>query len=282
MTEIYIPPQDRPLCGVTRTQTPEKYIRPHGTPLWLLLLTSRGSATFYFPKAQPYSTQAGDFLLIRSGVRQEFQKRSKESWVCSWVHFLPRTEWITLLNWKEIDSGYFLFNPTSSRSDKKVSLTFHMLMKKSREKSAYTNQWLLHHLEHFFLESFESRVNPASKIDPRIKKIVEWIDLHFRHPLSLQTIADQGNLSIPHCLRLFRKEVGLTPRLYWENLRIEDSKKLLLFSSKSIDQIAREVGFENGFYFSLRFKKIVKVNPSDFRRLQGGGPAYQKQIHKKR
>ena len=50
-----------------------------------------------------------------------------------------------------------------------------------------------------------------------------------------------------------------------ENERMARAKQLLALTSRNVGAIAQEVGYENPFYFSLRFKKHTGVSPTDWR-----------------
>jgi AraC-like DNA-binding protein len=50
--------------------------------------------------------------------------------------------------------------------------------------------------------------------------------------------------------------------------RINRARQLLELTAMSIKEIAAEVGYENPFYFSLRFKKQTGTSPRDYRQKQ--------------
>jgi AraC-like DNA-binding protein len=54
--------------------------------------------------------------------------------------------------------------------------------------------------------------------------------------------------------------------LYIEATRIRRARDLLLRSDRRISDIAHEVGFENAFHFSTRFRKATGQSPREFRR----------------
>lgn len=54
-----------------------------------------------------------------------------------------------------------------------------------------------------------------------------------------------------------RNATGITVHKYLINYRISMSKGLLINTDLSIEQIARQVGFESAAYYSLSFKKLM-------------------------
>jgi AraC family transcriptional regulator of arabinose operon len=65
---------------------------------------------------------------------------------------------------------------------------------------------------------------------------------------------------------LFRAQVGQTPQRFLEQQRLDRAKQLLAFTPNSIKTIAYELGFENPFYFTLRFKRYTGSSPRQYRK----------------
>lgn len=75
-------------------------------------------------------------------------------------------------------------------------------------------------------------------------------------------------VSTDYLRRCFRKETGMTPLEYLMNMRISQAKMYLIqCRHMSIEQIAFDCGFKDGYYFSRCFKKKVGISPSEFRNL---------------
>ena len=65
--------------------------------------------------------------------------------------------------------------------------------------------------------------------------------------------------------QLFKKEAGVTFVHYVTQKRVDDAKKLLVTTQKTLSDIAIEVGFNDSFYFIKTFKKFVGVTPGQYR-----------------
>ena len=64
---------------------------------------------------------------------------------------------------------------------------------------------------------------------------------------------------------LFKKYTEMTFIEYLTRIRIEKSMELLKTTSLMTYEIAGKVGFSDPHYFSLIFKKINNISPSEFR-----------------
>ena len=57
--------------------------------------------------------------------------------------------------------------------------------------------------------------------------------------------------------RLFFKETGYAPMNYFLHMKIDRACQLLLHTNMKINQVALKLGFDDPYYFSRIFKKIV-------------------------
>jgi AraC family transcriptional regulator of arabinose operon len=112
-------------------------------------------------------------------------------------------------------------------------------------------------------------VNPRSaqaRFDPRVVRAMEYLREDLRRPFALPGVACDAGLSVSRLSHLFREQVGLSPQQFVERERIARAKQLLSLTSRTVAAVAAEVGFENPFYFTLRFKKHTGLSPSDWRK----------------
>ena len=66
--------------------------------------------------------------------------------------------------------------------------------------------------------------------------------------------------------KIFREYTGFAPSQYIQEVRITMAKELLTNTSKSIKEIAIELGYENKDYFFTVFKKVTGSTPITYRR----------------
>ena len=105
----------------------------------------------------------------------------------------------------------------------------------------------------------------VTHLDPRVRKAMDFLGQHAAEPFSEERLARAAGLSPSRLRHLFRAQVGDSPRHFQEDLRLRRARDLLAMSRQTIGEIARELGFENPFYFTLRFKKQTGESPRAFR-----------------
>jgi len=99
----------------------------------------------------------------------------------------------------------------------------------------------------------------------RLEKVLNYIDQNFVERITTEDLCEQISLSTSNLIKLFKKNLGLTPIGYINKVRVNRAKELLLHSQRSVKEIAYETGFSDEFYFSRVFKKVEGQSPRDFK-----------------
>ncbi|AZV56186.1 response regulator [Clostridium sp. AWRP] len=119
------------------------------------------------------------------------------------------------------------------------------------------------------IDNFDSRkiANLKSKeiSESTIKTAIKYIDNNYTQDIKLNTVANFVHLNPQYLSRYFKQKMGVTFTQYITNLRLENAKKLLVNTDKSITQIAMEVGYTDIAYFSKVFFKNENKSPYKFK-----------------
>jgi len=99
----------------------------------------------------------------------------------------------------------------------------------------------------------------------RLKRAMDFIETHYREPLTVEQIAENIYLSPSRLSHIIKNELDITLVDYILKIRIDKAKGLLRERELPISQIALEVGFPDQSYFTKVFKKIEKCTPKIFR-----------------
>jgi AraC-like DNA-binding protein len=110
---------------------------------------------------------------------------------------------------------------------------------------------------------------PDSDYRERRQKLIatkakKYMDRNYRGPLTLELVAENIGVSPFYLSRVFSSENNFPLFAYLNSVRMETAKKLLLEGSMNVSEVAAEVGFESGNYFSKAFKKYFGKSPGDF------------------
>ncbi|WP_160719476.1 AraC family transcriptional regulator [Bacillus sp. USDA818B3_A] len=101
--------------------------------------------------------------------------------------------------------------------------------------------------------------------------LIDWMKSQLSNPdVGLDEMALFIHTSKRHLNSLFQKNFHITPYAYFVNLRIQQSKKLLLENNTvTIVDIAQQVGFRSPSHFVATFRRMVGIPPEKYRHLNG-------------
>ena len=228
---------------------------------WGGLFTIAGYAEFRLD-GKVLTTSAGDLVLYPPGPQHVFH--SSGEWQYIWFHFSLRPH-VTLDRVFRPDENF----PSAGK------IHFEGV-EKQKIQDALEEAFELEHfradrpspLAELLVESVIQRVcdrmeKPASR-DPRIRKAQKILLADFS--ADMDSVARQCGMSHTAFYNLFRKETGHSPREFREFHWIEWSKTLLECTDLPLQQIARQIGIADPFYFSARFKKQTGYSPSLYRK----------------
>ncbi len=102
--------------------------------------------------------------------------------------------------------------------------------------------------------------------DFRIRKALNYLQDRVCEAIDLDDVAREVGLSRPHFYKLFRAQVGLTPKLYRNALRMECAIDMLAGSEDGVADIGFDLGFSSQASFSRFFISNGVVPPSAYRR----------------
>jgi AraC family transcriptional regulator of arabinose operon len=88
---------------------------------------------------------------------------------------------------------------------------------------------------------------------------------HLREKIAIEALAEVVGLSSSRLSYLFKRQNGITPQQYFEQQRLERARQLLELTDLPVKAIAADVGFDNPFYFTLRFKRHLGESPREYR-----------------
>lgn len=109
-------------------------------------------------------------------------------------------------------------------------------------------------------------------MEPRsvVEQAVEWLRDHLAEEISIEEMAEGSGVTPFHFLRTFRHWTGVTPALYLSALRLEEAKRLLLTTDRSVTDICFDVGYNSLGTFTTRFTQLVGLSPTRLRQLGTG------------
>jgi AraC family transcriptional regulator len=98
-----------------------------------------------------------------------------------------------------------------------------------------------------------------------LQQVIAYIDADVQRDIAVADLARLVGVSTDHFIRSFRAATQQTPYAYLVERRLALAVDALKHSTKSVEQIAHDVGFRSAPGFSNVFKKHYGMSPSKFR-----------------
>ena len=99
----------------------------------------------------------------------------------------------------------------------------------------------------------------------RLRKIEDYVRAHLAESISIDTLAELVELSPFHFSRMFKQATGMSPLQFVTRERIVRAQQLVRETSRSLIEIALEVGYTSPSHFAQVFRRVVGVAPTEFR-----------------
>lgn len=145
----------------------------------------------------------------------------------------------------------------------------HAIDKHSKTLIVTNIELFLNYCVRFYDRQFITRDNINRGI---LEKFESLLDNYFQSDKpqtvglpSVAYCAEQLNLSANYCGDLIKKETGKSPQEYIQLKLIDIAKEKMFDATKSISQIAYELGFKYPQHFSRFFKTRVGYSPNEYR-----------------
>jgi len=170
-----------------------------------------------------------------------------------WIHFtLSLSDQLSLRRPLEIDAG----NEFQSVAEKLREVTLDGQIESARR----VGMALLH------LAFVGVPTQSLEVADPRMRRVLAWLDTSLDSPIGNQKLARIAGLGIEPFIRWFKKHMGQTPAVYVMGRRMREASRRLIYEEESIETIAERVGYHNRHHFSRVFQRYAGVGPGAFRK----------------
>ena len=131
----------------------------------------------------------------------------------------------------------------------------------------YLNMILILLMNHYAAyQGTEEVFNRRQQNLERLRSLFQFLDEHYSDPICVTDAACLVHMSKSHFMRFFVQMTGCSFISYLNRFRIAKAQELLVKTSKSIAEIAQDVGFCDQSYFGLVFRKLFSMTPREYRR----------------
>ena len=236
--------------------------RTRGSQEYILLYCTEGEGYVTLEHQELHLTP-NHYIIIPPLQPHHYRSSRHDPWSIYWVHFTGSNADILYHRYHTPGGSKVRPIPYDERRLNGFIRSMEMLESSFDEESLeIVNVAILHFLTTLI---YHSETNPAFQRSDVISASVEFLGAHLKETFSVSELAAQQNLSVSRYSELFKEKTGYSPVKYFNNLKIQKSCQYLYFTDLSVKEICPKVGFEDPYYFSRMFKKLMGIAPSRYR-----------------
>jgi AraC-like DNA-binding protein len=205
------------------------------------------------------------FFILPQNVEHAYGSSDDNPWTIYWIHYggdsLPQ------LNGLQTVQQHF--KPAYIKNSGEILTTFSRMYKAlelgySTDNLIFANLCLPHFLSLFIYNSKQTTVNSNDKMDC-VDSAILYMQEHINENITLQELSSHYNYSASRFSSLFKQKTGYAPIDYFIQMKMQKASQQLDFTTSSVKDIALSMGFDDPYYFSKRFRKIIGLSPKQYR-----------------
>jgi AraC-like DNA-binding protein len=228
-----------------------------------ILLYSMGGKGHIETDTSKFELASNQFIIIPPRRFHRYQADIYDPWTLYWVHFSSNK--LSSLS-REFKVEQF-YGPTNLLYTEKIADIWGEMYSSldsgySAISMGYANFCLYRFLSFFF---FPQKKYKISAKETPIDKSIEYMKANIDKNLTTDEIAGLFQYSSSHYTALFKKKTGLSPIDYFIKMKIHYACQLLSQSELKIKEIAEKIGYDDPYYFSRIFKKVMNKSPKEYR-----------------
>jgi AraC-like DNA-binding protein len=215
---------------------------------------------YYHVNGQRYTLSEGDAFLIMPGDVTYYRADYDLPWSYCWIA-LEGPDVLKLLVQCGLNAQQLIYH---SKSPSQITSLLNNIVDCALTPSTHYLSQLSKIFELF--SAMSEGIKPSSKMNKTvIKNAKEFIESNYSYNIKVIDIAKAVNLERTYLYRLFIDELGLSPKKYLTNYRLEVTKELLS-TQMSMTEIAYTCGFMSSSGFHKHFKAHYNLTPTEYRK----------------
>lgn len=247
-------------------------VRPH----YLLHIVLSGKGIFRY-KNREWKLSAGDAFLIEPMETHYYQADDREPWAYAWVGFDGTfvTQILASTCFRNLpvylhDTASLSPSPTEqAHFPDTPSLSYQEAIRLIVEKTNYQKQ---NHLElgGLLLTIFSQMTSPSEKEtsdseEQYCRTALEYIRNNYSYDIKVQDIADFIGIDRTYLYKIFKRDMGISPKQYLTQYRVREAGKMLQKQIYSITETAYSCGFRDAASFCATFRREIGITPRQYR-----------------
>lgn len=116
-----------------------------------------------------------------------------------------------------------------------------------------------------------SRLRENGQPSDLVLQVRTYVLRHISDPLTTESIAKALYMSRSYLSRKYHAETGETLLSYIHRKKIEEAKRMLIYTSRPLTAVSAYLGFSSQGHFSRIFREYTGMTPAEYRKKPGNG-----------
>ena len=99
----------------------------------------------------------------------------------------------------------------------------------------------------------------------KLRRVLALMEARLDQEFQLERLAREAGLSEFHFSRAFKRSTGFSPSHFLIRMRMNEARRLLRETDKSIVEVGMDVGYSSPSHFAQLFRREVGVSPREYR-----------------
>ena len=204
-------------------------------------------------------------FILPQHTEHAYGSDEENPWSIYWMHFGGSL----LPNFNVMPVIQKHFKPHAVRNSSDMEALFSKIYKTlelgySIDNLLFANMCLSHFIS-LFIYNQKHFMAPATDRMDCIDSAILFMQEHINENISLNELSHRYNYSSSRFSSLFKQKTGYAPIDYFIQMKMQKASQHLGITDKSVKDIALSMGFDDPYYFSKRFTKVMGVSPSKYR-----------------
>lgn len=234
--------------------------REEGADQYILIYCTDGKGIIEVEDQTYYMGKADAFCIPRNRKHKYYADKS-EPWSILWVHFKgENTEYFPIEECK-------IVHINSRHSDNRMTVLFNLLFRVLERNYTLGNFIYISQVLSLILSEvyFREKVDESTSQNRHVTMVIRFMYQNLAKGLTLEDISEEVQLSKSYLNSIFKQQTGHSPVEFFIHLKMQEACKLLKSTDMYIYEVSSQLGYEDQYYFSRIFKKVVGMSPKEYK-----------------
>lgn len=116
-----------------------------------------------------------------------------------------------------------------------------------------------------FQSQYSSPLMNQTSAGDKFNRLITWLEKNLLRNVTVEEMAEYSAMSPRNFARVFKKETGQGPNKFFENMKLDRARELLISGCNSLDEVAEKSGFGREERLRRAFLRRYGLTPSQFK-----------------